>query len=197
MDYKKYVFSLRFYILFATLLLIISALVGCFLIAKQFPHETKEFLEQATEKFQGILDMHPVLQWGAIFLNNASVLVLSIVFGFGLGIVPFISLISNGAILGIVFFFGAEQASLSTVVFSIVPHGIVELPVIILGASVGIRLGVITSKKVFALIFSKEDKYPELEAELKQAVKFFVDILLPLLALAAAIEVFITPYFIK
>lgn len=86
--------------------------------------------------------------WGlawAIFSNNVKAILIALFGGVVLGIMPFISLASNGAILGIFsnkiftdFGLGKGFVFLG---LGILPHGIIELPVFVLAAALGVRLG--------------------------------------------------------
>jgi stage II sporulation protein M len=70
---------------------------------------------------------------------------------------------------------------------TIVPHGIFELPAIFLGTSIGLKLGL----HPFRRLAGKADT--TLLSELSYGLRLFFRLILPLLLLAAAIEVFVTP----
>jgi stage II sporulation protein M len=67
----------------------------------------------------------------------------------------------------------------------IVPHGIVEIPALIIASAMGLRVGL----EVFRKIFKKEGNISE---ELSNALEFFWKVVIPIIFLAALIEVFIT-----
>lgn len=126
----------------------------------------------------------------ALFLNNVNAGAFSI----GLGIIPFLflpiySLFVNGVVVGVM---GAVMlvSGLGLLPFlaGILPHGIFEIPALALGISSGIRLCL----TVIRLIFRKT--YPgEFFVTLKSIVRLFFFWMVPLFAVAAVIETYITP----
>jgi len=120
-----------------------------------------------------------------VILNNSIALFLSILLGIVFGVFPFIVIFSNGTILGILMYLFQYNLSLDQFFIGILPHGILEIPLLIIGCAMGLRVG----KEVFRRVFQKEG---DIKKELSTALEFFWKIIIPLLALAAAIEVFIT-----
>lgn len=144
----------------------------------------QDLLKQFARMFQGM----PKLQLAAaIFFNNSLKTLLAILLGPLLGLAPVIFLIVNGAILGAVIPFAVESKGVWSSIMTIVPHGIFELPAIFLGTSIGIRLG------LHPLWRLRGKARTTLFSELGQGLRIYVSVILPLLLLAAAIEVFVTP----
>ena len=102
-------------------------------------------------------------------------------------LVPVIFLIVNGAILGAVIPVAIESKGLWHSIMTIVPHGIFELPAIFLGTSIGLKLG----WHPFRRLAGKADR--TFLSELGHGLRLFFSVILPLLLVAAAIEVFVTP----
>jgi stage II sporulation protein M len=71
---------------------------------------------------------------------------------------------------------------------TIAPHGILELPAILLGTSIGLRLGT----QAWRRLAGKADK--TLLAELGDGLRIYFTVIVPLLLVAAAIEVYVTPH---
>lgn len=187
MNYKNYLHSLRFFILFAFLFFSFSIFYG-YLTAQTSPQETERIIQGFKEIYQPILQVHPLVQFLLVFLNNALTVILTIILAVVFGIFPILVLFSNGLLLGI-FAFLWQQPWL--VFFKgILPHGLIEIPLLIVSSAIGLKIGQIAFKKVFR-------KQGQVKPELLQALKFFLKILLPLLALAAFIETFITPLLLK
>jgi stage II sporulation protein M len=126
-----------------------------------------------------------------VFLNNATTAAFAILFGLIFGIFPLLCVFANGEVLGILAFISRGTLSVLTFLAGILPHGIIEIPALILTGAVGIKIG----KVVIDRIFSK--KKVEIKKELSLAFSLFLKILLPLLLIAAAIEIFITPEFLS
>ena len=145
----------------------------------------QDLLKQFAKMFQGMPKLKLV---AAIFLNNSLKTLLAILLGPLLGLAPLIFLIVNGAILGAVIPVAVESRGLWISIMTIVPHGIFELPAIFLGTSVGLKLGL----HPFRRLAGRADR--TLLSELGHGLRLFFSVILPLLLVAAAIEVFVTPH---
>jgi len=146
--------------------------------------QLQELLKQFVKMFHGMSKLQLVV---AIFLNNGLKTLVVILLGPVLGLTPVIFLVINGAILGAVIPTAVESKGLWLALMTIIPHGIFELPAIFMGASIGIRLGM----HPFLRLAGKADT--TLLSELGHGLRLFVTVILPLLLLAAVIEVFVTP----
>jgi len=181
---KEYIFSLKLFILVSSIIFIFAALQGYF-TAKNSPSDTAEILAHLYETLGPVAELPASSQFLFITLNNSLIAFLVILFGFALGILSFLVLFSNGFVLGVLAYFSETNFSWSFFLLGILPHGIIEIPAIILACAVGFRLG-----KTF--LFGILKKEGSIKFELKFAFLFFIKILFPLLVLAAAIEVFVT-----
>ena len=127
-----------------------------------------------------------------LFFNNVFASALCV----GLGLVPFIflpafSVLSNAMMIGAVLGLGAASGAMpvaKTVIFGLLPHGIFELPAFFLSMAMGLCLCKLLCRKL--LVRAKEEK---LLPVLNAMAKTFVLGVLPLLAVAAAVECFVTP----
>jgi stage II sporulation protein M len=147
--------------------------------------QLQELLKQFAHMFRGL----PKLQLAvAIFFNNSLKTLLVILLGPLLGIAPVMFLIVNGAILGAVVPVAAATRGLWPSIMTIAPHGILELPAILLGTSIGLRLGT----QAWRRLAGKADK--TLLAELGDGLRIYFTVIVPLLLVAAAIEVYVTPH---
>jgi stage II sporulation protein M len=164
----------------------IGALAGGLAIV--FYPETAEQLQDLLKQFARMFHGMSKLRLAtAIFLNNSLKTLLVIVSGPLLGLAPIIFLVVNGAILGAVIPAAVESKGLWAALMTIVPHGIFELPAIFVGTSIGMALGVHPLRR----LVGKADT--TLLSALGHGLRVFVRVILPLLLLAAAIEVFVTP----
>jgi stage II sporulation protein M len=122
----------------------------------------------------------------AIFLNNTLKTVLAILLGSLFGIIPAVFLLGNGIALGVIFSLSAQTRGLWLSLLSIVPHGLLELPAVFLGTSIGLMVGSRVMKQFF--------RPPEttIGSELVQGLRFFITVILPLLFIAALVEAFLT-----
>ncbi|SDS53079.1 stage II sporulation protein M [Paenibacillaceae bacterium GAS479] len=89
---------------------------------------------------------NPKLQLFIVILfNNVLKALLIIVLGALLSVIPIFFLLINGAVLGYLFVLRSEELgagkALGELAKGILPHGIIEIPAIILAAAFGIKLG--------------------------------------------------------
>ncbi|MGH7931500.1 MAG: stage II sporulation protein M, partial [Candidatus Binatia bacterium] len=103
------------------------------------------------------------------------------------GIAPVFFLIINGAILGAVVPVAIASRGLWSSIMTILPHGILELPAIFLGTSIALRLGM----DFFRRLAGTTDT--TIVSELGYSLRIYFSVILPLLLVAAVIEVYVTP----
>ncbi len=168
----QYLKSSLNYIYITLSLLIISAVIG-FIFAEQLEtlFSLDELLRQIIAK---TIYLNSYQLTAFILTNNAIAALISIIGGIVLGIMPILSSIGNGTILGYVL----EKVGV-TEFWRLLPHGIFELPAIIISFGLGIKLG-------FS-IFSK-NKLKTFKQRLHNALLVFTFIVVPLLVIAAVIE---------
>jgi stage II sporulation protein M len=189
--FAKYIFSLWKFILAAVLVFVFAAFNGYF-FAQNSPLETKLVLENLQEVLGPIVEMTPFGQFLFVVLNNSLTVFLVIVLGIIFGLFPFLVLFSNGTILGIIAFFSKTELSWSTFFVGTLPHGIIEIPVVILACAIGLKLGKTLLDRVFKNRAPQKLGEADIKTELNTALVFFIKVLFPLLLLAAAVEIFIT-----
>ncbi len=185
MDYKKYLRSLKPFIIFAFSFFIISVLEGYF-FAKNYPEKAREIISRFSEMFSPVFDVSSFSLAVIIFVNNSFSLLLSIILGFFFGLVPLLSLFSNGMLLGVFAVIWQERLSLDSFFVGVLPHGLIEIPVLVIGAAIGLKIGFIFLSRLIK-------KEGEVKKEILSGFIFFGKFLIPLLLLAAFIEAFITP----
>lgn len=93
---------------------------------------------------------NPLIRSGLIFANNARASVLTLLLGAGFGLVPLGVLLTNGSIIGLLIGFSSgtplqELAGLPRdplfFAAALLPHGIIELPAVLVVAAWGLKLG--------------------------------------------------------
>ena len=133
-----------------------------------------------------ILEQPPLMIMIIIFLKNLLASAMAMLLGLGLGIIPLLVVTSNGFLLGIISYSAVQQNGLLFLAAGILPHGILELPAVLVSIAIGFRLGYL-----LALTLAREKA--DLAEETRIAVRFLWRYITPILFLAAAIETFITP----
>lgn len=126
-----------------------------------------------------------------IFTRNLTAVWLSFIFSPLLCVLPVISLLTNGFLLAYIGSTVVEQRSLGFLLAGILPHGIFELPALVIGEAAAITFGVVT---IMALVW--KSKRPLWMPALKKSLRYLI-IASVLLLPAAVIETFITPLLIR
>jgi stage II sporulation protein M len=125
-----------------------------------------------------------------IFLKNVSALLLSFVFSPILILVPILALTLNGWLLSFISVAVVREESFGLLLAGLLPHGIFELPAIIIGEAAALSFGALT---IVALVSKRRRNLllPGLKQNLRYLVLAFA-LLLP----AAIIETYVTPLFL-
>lgn len=134
-----------------------------------------------------------------IFLNNAVKSVAIIAFGAFLGLVPVIFLVMNGIVLGLVVSMSAAEGAnlFELIVLGLLPHGIIEIPVIMIAAAYGLQFGYLVLKSIGELgARDREERTVAWGDFLRSAVRgAFWNVLL--LLIAAVIESTVTYHLVR
>jgi len=173
------------YVLLITLVFFAAAFAG-YAYSASVPEISEMVMEEFEAQFGGILSLHPFLIMLIIFLNNAFVSLLFLVMGLGLGILPILFVAFNGYVVGVLSHLVAQERGILFILLALVPHGIIELPMVFLAAGIGLRLG----HQVLAALLGRPT---EIKKEFKDGIRFYFHWIVPLLFVAAVIETFITP----
>ncbi len=176
---REYLYSLRFYILFVSVLFVGSIVIGYMGFLSEMFSETLELIQQLSENIKDSTQEYPswilfLAFFIVIFLNNSFTCFLDVILGPLIGIFPMFSAFINGGLLG---WFAQEEGLI--VFLAIVPHGIFEIPAFLFSAAIGLRLGREVLKR-------KSERH--LKKELKKGLVAFLMLVLPLLIIAALIE---------
>ncbi|HPA49837.1 MAG TPA: stage II sporulation protein M [Methanofastidiosum sp.] len=182
----------KFLIFFSIGLFLFSSISGVFIfqvLLDNNPEIIDSFVDQFKEMFGPISELSPFQLFLTIFYVNTRTSFLIMMLGALLGIFPFISLWLNGTILGILFGkYIAEGGNYLGFMMGILPHGIIEIPAIIIAASQGFRLGKEVVSPPIGL-----NRSEAIKLNITKGIKLFV-LILPLLLIAAVIEVYISTY---
>jgi len=120
-----------------------------------------------------------------IFANNAGKSLIFMLSGLALGVFPLLFVVINGFVVGWLVYKLAVTNVMLLPFVGLVPHGIIEIPAILLCMAMGMSLG-------YTLMNQLRGK-GGLKAELVTATRFFFTRIAPALFVAAVIETFITP----
>ncbi|MGG3284075.1 stage II sporulation protein M [Paenibacillus solani] len=144
--------SIRKALLLATVLFIAGIVAGA---------SSEGFEQFLRGQLQGLSDMSQQLgssnnpEWNFfvfIFLNNSIKSVLVMFSGLLLGIIPFFFLVVNGMVIG--FLLKIVEASgeslFDVIVRGLLPHGIIEIPVIVIACGYGLAFGGLVLRSITA-----------------------------------------------
>lgn len=148
--------------------------------------EAKGVLDNLASLIKPLANLSAPQLVGFIFLNNAVKAIMVMLLGTGLALFPLLFLIMNGAILGVVI---AEASNLYcpwVTFLSLAPHGVLEVPAILLAAGLGMRLGA----EVACHLAGRPSQVGQ---RLRLSLAVYWRICLPAFLMAAIVEVAITP----
>lgn len=184
-DIYSYLGLLRPYLIVAVTLFTAAALAGI-ISGYLNPTMAGELMEQFEDTYGWLAGENPLIIMLFVFANNVLNSFLAMLFGVFFGIWSIIFILLNGFFIGAVIFESAHQFGVLVVLAALFPHGIIELPMVLISAAIGLRLGSITFQKVY------KETDVSIKQELLLAVKFFFIVVVPMLFIAAFIETFIT-----
>lgn len=117
-----------------------------------------------------------------ILLNNLIATILMLLLGVAFGIISVFATGFNGFLLGVLCREASRIAGSGQAALSILPHGIFEVPALLLAAAYGLWLGVAVLQR------ARGRKDRDIGGQLKHALRKYATVVVPLLVIAAAIE---------
>jgi len=172
----KFIKDSRIYLWIIAALFFASAVFG-FLFPVFFLDYINKFMEQISAQTEGLNFIQLFL---FIFSNNIKTAFIGLFSGILAGIIPIAIVLFNGYVLGFV----ANRVVLNSgvsVLWRLLPHGVFEIPALILSLGLGLRMGWFIFKE-------KGKRMKELSYSLINSAKVFIYLIIPLLVIAAIIE---------
>lgn len=185
MELFSYLSSIRIHFLISISVFVLFMLIG-YVTYGMYPDEAIKSLAGLEGMVDSIKDLSPFGVMLRIFINNAMAMFFAIVFGVILGLVPLFVLLLNGFVIGTVIHMLAAEHGFLFIAAGLIPHGVIEIPMLLLSTSIGLRIGV----QVWNVLLKRPSNAKE---ELAKGIQFFFNWMLVLIFLAALIETFITP----
>ncbi len=182
---EKYILSIKSYILVSSIVFLAGIILG-YLLSYFFPNDVQVVVDHLKKAFEPLAQWHPIHKFIFVFLNNVSTCFLVILLGIVFGIVPIFSCLLNGEILGVLAYLYPQNF-----LIKVLPHGIIEIPAFILAVACGIKIGKLALVKIL-----KRKKSINFRLEFTLTIRVLMKIIVPALIIAAAIEIFITPYLV-
>ncbi len=184
----RYLYGIRLFIATVVALFLLSAAAGYMLPAAS-PGFSDALFSELQDKAGSLSGKSPAAVMLSIFANNAAVSLIALLLGLAAGLLPLVFVVSNGMVIGIMLEMIVEKlgAAGGAAVFAagILPHGVLELPAVLVSTAIGLRLGYVALRALF-----KGDV--AVAAELKDGLLVFLFWIVPILFVAAFVEAFVT-----
>ncbi|MCT4794362.1 stage II sporulation protein M [Exiguobacterium alkaliphilum] len=184
---------------FRLLVLFIVTSIASYFIFRSFvtSDQIDEILIQIGDMFESrglTFDTSPFDTMVALFVNNTRVALLAFVLGMIPLFIPYAFVVINAAIIGLVAMIVAfaGESVLRVLALGILPHGITEISAILLGAAMGLSL----NRHIWQKMQGKETDVT-LKALFFVGLKMFLVVVVPLLAISAVIEAYVTPLLLQ
>ena len=182
----------KLYILMAALLMGIFMVIGAMTPLQEGSLADSPLLKNLEPYLQYYQPFNPITVI-FLFLKNSLTAGMAFILGPLLLLFPAIVLVLNGFLVGYVGNSVANQLSIQMAFATLAPHGIFELPALVIASAAGFHLGVATLEKAYATLRHRDYSF---YFEFNSALRLFV-ITIILLAIAAIMETFVTPIFIE
>jgi uncharacterized membrane protein SpoIIM required for sporulation len=176
------ILRVRSQLIILTLLLLLSGIAGYFL----YGHGGKEIWVVVRGYLKQFQSLPPIKLFLFIFLNNAlKGLFVSILLGSLFGILPVLSTVGNGILMGLAIHSGIDTRGIGETLLRMLPHGIIEIPVFLLCGGYGLWLGVGLVNRIRG---HREARFRE---QVGIAMGVYFRVALPMIFVAAVIETFL------
>jgi len=136
-----------------------------------------------------IMDDSSFVLAGKLFLNNIQACLFMFLGGASFGLVTLFIIGTNGFVIGSILEVVRQEQSLLYVVAAIVPHGIFEIPAFIISGALGFSLA--------RSLWNEWMGPGDAGGDAAVLGRRFIAVVLPLIAIAAITEAFITPQIIQ
>jgi stage II sporulation protein M len=169
------------YVVILTALFVSASLTG-FLVP--IPGK-RELLSTLLDSYAPFLTLPPRKMFFVILLNNSTKSFLVLLSGILFGLVPVIAVATNGYVLGVAYLFASRGVGYVQAAKAVLPHGVLEIPAIILTAGYGLWLGVTFARRI------RQRDMGGFGDQVRHGIKMYFMIAFPLFILAALIETFL------
>jgi stage II sporulation protein M len=173
--------------------LIISSIVFIMFIfvGTRLPSDvTSELMSQIEESLSPLASMGPLSLITVIFINNTLKCLVIIISGILLGLPSLAFICINAVTVGMLTAYLGTSTSLMVMIAALAPHGIIEIPLLVVSTAMGLAIGSETLK------FLTRQK-STIKSHYIYSLKIYLKWMLALFLLAALIEVLLTPIIIS
>jgi stage II sporulation protein M len=178
--------SFRKYLLISAGLFTLGLILGLLIPVDSFSLLSGEL--DALEEMAGFISPLPQTSlFLFILVKNLSVIAISLLFSPLFCLVPVLILVINGGVIGLVAAIVVKETSFLYLIAGLLPHGILELPALLIGEAFVISFGMAVVQS-----FSGKEKRGQIKTSLRMNLKYLV-ISISLFLGAAVIETYLTP----
>ncbi|MEM2621902.1 hypothetical protein DSO06_03470 [Candidatus Nezhaarchaeota archaeon WYZ-LMO8] len=173
-------------------LVLISSMIfflGIF-IGYSSAHSLKSLVEDLEHLFSPLTGFPPIMLTVVILVNNFIKTFLFMLLGILFAIPTVLFALINGVILGALGFFVAEEKGVLFLLTGLLPHGVFEIPALLISCALGIGIGMSVVRRIHR-------KDVSIGSVVISCIKAYFKIVMPLLVLAAFIEVYVTPLLLQ
>ncbi len=175
----KFAKECEWFFVFAFGLFALTFLIG-FSFPVFFRANIYEMIKELMLKFAGKNTIEMIV---LIFLNNIWASFMAMTLGIFFGVLPVITDVVNGYLLGFVARDAVMKEGILTM-WKILPHGIFELPAVLFSIGIGLKLG----WSVVGGGWSVKKGKGNVGHVIREGMRFFIFVVIPLLLIAGIIE---------
>ena len=172
--------------LIVILLLFFATMCVGWIGSSQNPEVGEELMKLFEKEVAGQISTdHPLDMCMKLFFNNLGACLLLFLGGASFGILTIFIMSLNGIVIGAIMELVSKEHSALFVAAALLPHGIFEIPSFLIAGA----LGVLLAQALIAEWYGEGDT----ASRAQDFARLFILYVLPLVAIAACVEAFITP----
>lgn len=202
-DFLDYSYNLRWYLLIIVAVFSICLAIG-YSIGMTLPSLTGNTISDLKDQVGTLKETSSLGFMLGIFENNVIKCFLAAILGLAAGVAPLAFTVANGFVVGIAVGYVMGDSGLLYVLVGMLPHGIIEMPMVFLSGAIGLKLGSDVLRSLYrtirAAIGTKQSsdlsrpvqKKIDLWKDIKEGLLIYVFWVAPLLFVAAFLETFVT-----
>jgi stage II sporulation protein M len=204
-DFLDYAYNLRWYLLIIVAIFAICLAVG-YSIGMTMPSLTDNTISDLKDQVGPLKETSAVGPMLGIFGNNVIKCFAVTIGGLLVGLAPLAFTVANGIVVGIACGYTMGKSGLMFVLVGMLPHGVIEIPMVFLSAAIGLKLGADTLRLAYRFITAVIGSFRGSEVQwsfflrrldgiwkdFREGVLIFVFWVAPLLFVAAFLETFVT-----
>jgi Uncharacterized membrane protein len=183
-DFAAYLYKIRYFILTIAALMALSFAIGA-AFAMTMPDQAQQIMNLIAGQFEDFEDQSSFDLMVSLFLHNALICALMAILGLALGLITLLLVFDNGLMIGLIGTVAAGRTGLLVALAALLPHGIIEIPAMMLSAAIGLYLG-------YCILIRLFGRRIGLAKEIVESAKMFVTMVLPMLLVAAFVESYVT-----